>query len=141
MLRMTGGGTQQSSNFGSMLPLFTDRLDANRNHNNKLHQISVRSIQQTLLDPKFLEDGAQMAAHLDLNVRDELIEQYFKLGYNHAEILSCVLLLHDQELSLRQLKRILARRSIHGCIDGYSRLEVGMSTLDIPTSSHNIRPL
>ena len=45
-------------------------------------------------------DGAQMAARLDLNVRDELIEQYFKLGYNHAEILSCFLLLHDQELSL-----------------------------------------
>ena len=57
-------------------------------------------------------DGAQMAARLNLNVRDELIEQYFKLGYNHTEILSCLVLLHDQELSLRQLKRILARRSL-----------------------------
>ena len=57
-------------------------------------------------------DWAQMAACLDLNVRDELIEQYFKLEYNHAEILSCLLLLHDQKLSLRQLKRILARRSL-----------------------------
>ena len=57
-------------------------------------------------------DGAQMAARLDLNVRDELIEQYFELGYNHAEILSCLLVLHDQELSLRQLKRILTHRSL-----------------------------
>ena len=31
---------------------------------------------------------------------------------NHAEILLCLLLLHDRELSLRQLKRILARRGL-----------------------------
>lgn len=53
-----------------------------------------------------------MTARLDLNVRDELIEQYFKLGYDHAEIPSCLLLLHDQELGLRQLKRILACRRL-----------------------------
>ena len=53
-----------------------------------------------------------MAGRLDLEFRDELIEQYFKLGYNHAEILLCILLLHDRELSLRQLKRILARRGL-----------------------------
>ena len=57
-------------------------------------------------------DGANMANRLNLHVRDELIQQYFKLGYNHAEILSCLLLLHDRELSLRQLKRILARRGL-----------------------------
>ena len=53
-----------------------------------------------------------MAGRLDLGFRDELIEQYFKLGYNHAEILLCLLLLHDRELSLRQLKRILDRRGL-----------------------------
>ena len=31
-----------------------------------------------------------MAVRLALNLRDELIEQYFKIGYNHAEILSCL---------------------------------------------------
>ena len=34
-----------------------------------------------------------MAGRLDLGFRDALIEQYFKLGYNHAEILLCLLLL------------------------------------------------
>ena len=57
-------------------------------------------------------DVANMAAPLAFNFRDELIEHYFKIGYNHAEILSCLLLLHDEELSLRQLKRILARRGL-----------------------------
>ena len=56
--------------------------------------------------------GQRWRRVLDLNVRNELIEQYFKLGYNYAEILPCLLLLHDQELSLRQLKRILARRGL-----------------------------
>ena len=58
----------------------------------------------------FCVDVANMAARL--NFRDQLIEHYFKIGYNHAEILSCLLLLHDEELSLRQLKRILARRGL-----------------------------
>ena len=35
-------------------------------------------------------DGANMAVRLALNLRDELIEQYLKIGYNHAEILSCL---------------------------------------------------
>ena len=33
-------------------------------------------------------DGANMAVRLALNLRDELIEQYFKIRYIHAEILS-----------------------------------------------------
>ena len=41
--------------------------------------------------------------------RNELIEHYFNLGYQQKEILSCLLLIHDQNLSSRQLKRILAR--------------------------------
>ena len=49
---------------------------------------------------------------MDLELRDRLIERYFKLGYSHAEILSCLFLLHDRRLSLRQLKRILARRGL-----------------------------
>ena len=60
-----------------------------------------------------------MAACLDLNVHDELIEQYFKLGYNYAETLLCLLLLHDQRLGLRQLKRILARRG-HNSLHNWS---------------------
>ena len=56
----------------------------------------------------------KMADRLDLELRDGLIERYFKLGYNHAEILSCLFLLHDRRLSLRQLKRILTRRGLKG---------------------------
>ena len=45
----------------------------------------------TIYVTSIVVDRAQMAARLDLNVPDELIEQCFKLGYNHAEILSCLL--------------------------------------------------
>ena len=50
-----------------------------------------------------------MASRLDLEFRDELIERFLRLGYNHAEILSCLLILHDRRLSLRELKRIRLR--------------------------------
>ena len=43
-------------------------------------ELSVRSFHKLL------------AERLDLEFRDELIEQYFKVGYNHAD---CLLLLHD----------------------------------------------
>ena len=46
--------------------------------------------------------------------RNEPIEHYFNLGYQQKEILSCVLLIHDQNLSSRQLMRILSRRSLTG---------------------------
>ena len=57
-----------------------------------------------------------MAGRLDLGFRDELIEQYFKLGYNHAEILLCLLLLHDRELECRWFRTTtikVAEHSLH----------------------------
>ena len=44
--------------------------------------------------------------------RNELIEHYCNQGYQQKEILSCLLLIHDQKLSSRQLTRILARRGL-----------------------------
>ena len=44
--------------------------------------------------------------------RNEVIERYFNLGYEQKEILSCLLLIHDENLSSRQLRRILARRGL-----------------------------
>lgn len=41
--------------------------------------------------------------------RDDLIKRYFALGFDYSEILSCLLFSHGISLSLRQLKRILAR--------------------------------
>lgn len=44
--------------------------------------------------------------------RDVLIERYFQLGLQHQEILAFLMLSHGIVLSLRQLKRILARRQL-----------------------------
>lgn len=44
--------------------------------------------------------------------RNDLIEHYFHLGYKQSEILSYLLLIHDERLSSRQLKRILAQRGL-----------------------------
>ncbi|KAK2553913.1 hypothetical protein P5673_024610 [Acropora cervicornis] len=44
--------------------------------------------------------------------RNDVIEHYFNLGYEQKEILSCLLLIHDENLSSRQLRRILARRGL-----------------------------
>jgi len=44
--------------------------------------------------------------------RDDLIEQYFQLGFDRSEILACLALLHGIQLSLSQLKRILSRRGL-----------------------------
>ena len=44
--------------------------------------------------------------------RDDLIERYFQLGLQYWEILAFLLLSHGIVLSLRQLKRILARRGL-----------------------------
>ena len=41
--------------------------------------------------------------------RDNLIEQYFRLGLQHWEILAFLLLQHGIRLGIRQLKRILSR--------------------------------
>ena len=43
-----------------------------------------------------------------MEARNDLVEHYFNLGYKQKEILSRLLLIHDQKLSSRQLKRILA---------------------------------
>ncbi|KAK2568066.1 hypothetical protein P5673_007992 [Acropora cervicornis] len=43
---------------------------------------------------------------------EDLIEHYFNLGCEQKEILSCLLLIHDENLSSRQLRRILARRGL-----------------------------
>ena len=58
-----------------------------------------------LFDELFVEFQLKMASRLDLKFRDDLIERIFRLGYNHAEILSCLLLLHDRRLARRGLKR------------------------------------
>jgi hypothetical protein len=50
-----------------------------------------------------------MAAEMS---RNDLIENYFYLGYKQKEILSCLLLIHNERLSSRQLKRILAQRGL-----------------------------
>ena len=39
--------------------------------------------------------------------RNDLMEHYFNLGYEQKEILSCLLLIYDENLSSRQLRRIL----------------------------------
>ena len=45
-------------------------------------------------------------------VRDNLITEYFHMGFNYSEIMNCLLLNHEIRISLRQLKRILARNSL-----------------------------
>lgn len=45
-------------------------------------------------------------------LRDDLIENYFKLGFSRCEILACLLATHGINLSLSRLKRILARRGL-----------------------------
>lgn len=44
--------------------------------------------------------------------RNVVIEQYFQLGLDYSEILISLLLFHGITLSLRQLKRILARKGL-----------------------------
>ena len=39
--------------------------------------------------------------------RNDLIERYFRLGFNYPNIMAFLLLCHGVRLSLRQLKRIL----------------------------------
>jgi len=44
--------------------------------------------------------------------RDTLVEKYFNLGLNYAEILAFLLTYHAIKLSLRQLKRILRAKNL-----------------------------
>ena len=45
-------------------------------------------------------------------VRDNLIKEYFHMGFNYDEILDCLLLNNEIRISLRQLKRVLARNNL-----------------------------
>jgi len=51
-----------------------------------------------------------MAAENDL--RDDFIEEYFHMGFTYKEIIDCLLFNHQIRLSLRQLKRVLAKKSL-----------------------------
>lgn len=44
--------------------------------------------------------------------RDDLIERYFYLGFQHKEILAFLTITHGMIISLRQLKRILKRKGL-----------------------------
>ena len=44
--------------------------------------------------------------------RNDLIEHYFNLGFQQKELLSYILLIYGQNLSSRQLRRILSRRGL-----------------------------
>ena len=65
--------------------------------------------------------------------RNDLIEYYFNLGYEQKEILSCLLLIHDENLSSRQLRRILARR-------GFKKKETYVQSFN-SCKSHRAREL
>ena len=52
------------------------------------------------------------ALEINNGFRDDLIEQYFKLGFSRYEILACLLVSHGIKISLSQLKRILTRRGL-----------------------------
>ena len=45
-------------------------------------------------------------------VRDNLIVEYFHMGFNYEEILDCLLLDHEIHIGLRQLKRVLAKSNL-----------------------------
>ena len=44
--------------------------------------------------------------------RDDLIEEYFHMGFTYKEIIDCLFLNHQIPLSLRHLKRVLAKKSL-----------------------------
>ena len=53
-----------------------------------------------------------MTIHMtDNDLRDHMIEEYFHLGFNYKEIINCLFLNNEIPLSLRQLKRILAKKN------------------------------
>ena len=56
--------------------------------------------------------AGRLGIHFKMEDRNDLIEHYFNLGYQQKEILSCLLLIHDQSQSSRLLRRILARRGL-----------------------------
>ena len=48
----------------------------------------------------------------DNDLRNHMIEEYFHLGFNYKEIIDCLFLNDGILLSLRQLKRILAKKNL-----------------------------
>ena len=46
------------------------------------------------------------------DLRNHLIEEYFHMGFNYKEIIDCLFLNNGIPLSLRQLKRILAKKNL-----------------------------
>ena len=52
------------------------------------------------------------ALHCGQRSRDSLIEQYFNLGFGYTEILAFLCIVHGSQLSVRHLKRILARKGL-----------------------------
>ena len=48
----------------------------------------------------------------DNDLRNHMIEEYFHLGFNYGEIIDCLFLNNGIPLSLRQLKRILAKKNL-----------------------------
>ena len=53
-----------------------------------------------------------MTIHMtDNDLRDHMIEEYFHLGFNYKETIDCLFLNNEIPLSLRQLKRILAKKN------------------------------
>ena len=47
---------------------------------------------------------------MDNHLRNHVIEEYFHMGLNYKEIVDCLFLNDEIHLSLRQLKRILAKK-------------------------------
>ena len=48
----------------------------------------------------------------DNDLRNHMIEEYFHLGFYYKEIIDCLFLNNGIPLSLRQLKRILAKKNL-----------------------------
>ena len=46
--------------------------------------------------------------------RNDIVESYFRLGFDHTEILLYLVLFHGNTLSLRQLKRFLKAKRLGG---------------------------
>ena len=72
----------------------------------------ITRLQVVLLLPQGSISDGRLGIHFKMEDRNDLIEHYFNLGYQQKEILSCLLLIHDQSLSSRQLRRILALRGL-----------------------------
>ena len=62
--------------------------------------------------------------HCGQRSRDSIVEQYFNLGFGYTEILAFLCIVHGIRLSLRHLKRILARKGLRRRGDQSDPVEV-----------------